>query len=179
MIKVLTLTLFFLTGISFLLFLSLSPVQARKRDNGELLRDDMIKIWPFIQTVKVEFKLVQAQLELMTDPKEKEEYLYRYEEYVKKAYFNELIRLNIRQGKLLLLLIHRELGKTPFDLLRMYLDEERAGFWQKFAKFLGADLRKRYNPREHTEMERIIIGLDSLQNPVLNPSEELFIEPGK
>ncbi|MBN1926579.1 MAG: DUF4294 domain-containing protein, partial [Prolixibacteraceae bacterium] len=85
--------------------------------------------------------------------------------------------LNLRQGKLLLLLIHRELGKTPFDLLRFYLDFERATFWQKFAVFLGADLKEKYNPNNHPEMEAIIEELDSLQNPVINPSEEFFIEP--
>ncbi|MCF8357487.1 MAG: DUF4294 domain-containing protein [Prolixibacteraceae bacterium] len=150
---------------------------ARRNDNGERLRDDMHKIWPFLQTVKIEYNLVQAQLEFMTDLAERDTFLYNYEQYVKKAYFNELIKLNTRQGKLLLLLIHRELGKTPFELLRLYLDFERATFWQKFAKFLGADLKEKYIARNHPEMEAIIEELDSLQNPVINPSEEFFIEP--
>jgi hypothetical protein len=163
--------------MSSILLLTLSSAIARRNDNGERLRDDMHKIWPFLQTVKIEYNLVQAQLEFMTDLAERDTFLYNYEQYVKKAYFNELIKLNTRQGKLLLLLIHRELGKTPFELLRFYLDLERATFWQKFAKFLGADLKEKYIARNHPEMEAIIEELDSLQNPVINPSEEFFIEP--
>ncbi|MBN1769266.1 MAG: DUF4294 domain-containing protein [Prolixibacteraceae bacterium] len=53
-----------------------------------------------------------------------------YESLVKQEYLKKVLNLNLRQGKLLLLLIHRELGQTPFDLLKMYLSYRKARFWQ-------------------------------------------------
>jgi hypothetical protein len=125
------------------------------------LYEDLSKVWPFSQTVKVEYELVLAQLEMMENDSLKKDYLANYEEYVKDAYFDRLVRLNIRQGKLLLLLIDRELGKTPYELLRNFRDKERADFWQKFAKFLGADLKGKYDPKVYPEIEAIIIKLNS------------------
>jgi hypothetical protein len=64
--------------------------------------------------------------------------------------------LNIRQGRLLLLLIDREFGKTPYDLLVHFRNKERADFWQKFASVLDADLNGKYYPFLHPEIEEII-----------------------
>jgi hypothetical protein len=89
----------------------------------------------------------------------KKDYLNHYEDYVKDAYFDRLVRLNIRQGKLLLLLIHRELGKTPYELLLNFRSRERADFWQKFAKLLGADLKGKYDPKVYPEIEEIVLKL--------------------
>jgi hypothetical protein len=123
------------------------------------LYDDLSKVWPFLQTVKIEYELVVAQLEIMENDSMKKAFLSDYEEYVKDAYFDRLVRLNIRQGKLLLLLIYRELGKTPYELLRDFRNRERADFWQKFAKFLGADLKSKYNPEMYPEIEEIVLRL--------------------
>jgi hypothetical protein len=125
------------------------------------LYEDLSKVWPFSQTVKIEYELVLAQLEIMENDSLKKDYMASYEEYVKDAYFDRLVRLNIRQGKLLLLLIDRELGKTPYELLRNFRDKERADFWQKFARFLGADLKGKYDPKVYPEIEEIILRLVS------------------
>jgi hypothetical protein len=120
------------------------------------LNSDLEKIWPFIQTVKVEYELVLAQLETIECDSVRKEFLLTYEEYVKDAYFDKVVKLNVRQGRLLLLLIHRELKKTPYELLITFLNQERADFWQKMALILDADLKGKYFPLIYPEMERII-----------------------
>ena len=125
------------------------------------LNKDLNKVWPFIQTVKVEYELVLAQLEIMEDDSIKKAFLSDYEEYVKNAYFDRVVKLNIRQGKLLLLLIDRELGKTPYELLRDFRNRERADFWQKFARILGADLKGKYDPEVYPQIEEIVLKLSA------------------
>lgn len=117
------------------------------------LQTDLLKIWPFIQTIKVEYELVLAQLETIECDSAKKVFLLEYENYVKDAYFGKAVKLNVRQGKLLLLLIHRELGKTPYDLLVKFLNQERADFWQKMALILDADLKGKYYSFLNPEME--------------------------
>ncbi len=139
-----------------LLIISMANVAASPKSDSKKaaqLKSDMNKIGPYIQTVKVEYELVQAQLETIECDSAKKEFLLEYEHYVKDAYFNKVIKLNIRQGKLLLLLIDRNLGKTPYELLEQFLNKERADFWQKCAKLLDADLKKKYHSILYPEVE--------------------------
>jgi hypothetical protein len=150
-----SLLLFFMAFLTLPCFSSQNNLSKKESQ----LTGDLGKVWPFLQTVKIEYELVVAQLEIMENDSMKKAFLSDYEEYVKDAYFDRLVRLNIRQGKLLLLLIHRELGKTPYELLREFRTRERADFWQKFAKFLGADLKSKYDPEMYPEIEEIVLKL--------------------
>lgn len=150
--------LFFLMAFLTLPGFASQTISPKKRAQ---LYSDLSKVWPFSQTVKVEYELVLAQLEIMENDSLKKDYMNHYEDYVKDAYFDRLVRLNIRQGKLLLLLIHRELGKTPYELLRDFRNKERADFWQKFARLLGADLKGKYDPNVYPEIEEIVLKLSA------------------
>ena len=115
---------------------------------------------------EIEYDLVMVQLEMMEEGEKKEKFLLEYETFVKKKYFDEVVKLNIRQGKLLLLLIHREIGRTPYDLLKEFLNLSRANFWQRFASFLGADLKTKYSPEKYPEIESIV---QNLSNQEIHP----------
>ena len=123
------------------------------------LNKDLNKVWPFIQTVKIEYDLALAQLETIDTDSMKKKFLDSYENYVEDTYYKDLIRLNIRQGRLLLLLIDRELGKTPYDLLEQFRNKDRADFWEKIAIFIGADLKSKYDPEVYPEIEAIVLQL--------------------
>lgn len=148
--------------ITVLIFIGISL--SAKKDSQ--LEDDLNKIWPLVQTVKIEYDLVMVQLEMMEEGTKKEKFLLEYETFVKNKYFDEVIKLNIRQGKLLLLLIHREIGRTPYDLLKEFLNLQRANFWQKFASFLGADLKGKYSAEKYPEIESIV---QNLSNKEIHP----------
>ena len=90
--------------------------------------------------------MATAQLEFCKSADEKKAFMKKYEEFIKENYFKKVLSLNLRQGKILLLLIDREIGKTPFELLKENRSIKRAMFWQRFAKITGANLREKYNP---------------------------------
>ncbi len=142
---------FILTGISFTSRGSSLSIKKKLQ-----LKEDIQKIWPLAQTVKIEYDLVMVQLEMMEDEEAEKKFLLDYESYVKDRYFNDVIKLNIRQGKILLLLIDREIGQTPYQLLARFLNTSRADFWQKCAQILGADLTLKYLPEIYPDMEDII-----------------------
>lgn len=136
-------------------------------ENDSLLRTDLHVVWPMVLTVKVEYDLAKAQLEFLQTKDEKEQFMEEFEDFVKKKYFKEVIGLNYKQGKLLLLLIHRELGKTPYDLLKEYRNLSRANFWQRFAKIVGANLKEEYSPEVYPVIEREILLLKKSGNMFL------------
>ena len=128
-------------------------------ENDTLLRNDLEVVWPMVLTVKVEYDLTNAQLEFLQSKAEKEQFLENFESFIRETYFKQVINLNYKQGKLLLLHIHREIGKTPYDLLHEYRNIWRAIFWQKFAKLVGTDLREEYYPEEYPVLEKEIVRL--------------------
>jgi len=135
-----------------LITFSSNIVWAKKVDVLQL-RSDMAIVWPLVQTVKIEYALTTAQLEFIKTEAEKKTFLTQYEKFVKDKYFKEVLGLNIRQMKLLLLLINRELGETPFSLLKEYRSFTRALYWQRLARLTGFNLRDKYDPTTYPEIE--------------------------
>ncbi len=61
--------------------------------------------------------------------------------------FEDAIRhMTISQGKLLVRLVDREMGKTPYAIVKDYKSKAAAGFWQGVAKLFDQDLKTRYDP---------------------------------
>ncbi len=136
--------------------------QAWRSSDLATLKTDLEKVWPLVQTVKIEYDLAIAQMEFLRSKEEKKEFMEKYEAFVKNKYFKKITDLNIRQGKLLLLLIHRELGKTPYELLKEYRSVRRANFWEQFAHLAGTSLKEEYSPLEYPAIEFEIKRIDSI-----------------
>lgn len=130
-------------------------IWAKKVDEYQL-RGDIAIVWPLVQTVKIEYALTTAQLEFLKTEAEKRIFLAQYEQFVKDKYFKQVLELNLRQMKLLLLLINRELGETPFSLLKEFRSFSRALYWQRLARLAGVNLREKYNPTTYPEVEEEI-----------------------
>ena len=118
--------------------------------------DDLKKVIPLLEIIKSEFIDVNKKLEGKNE-EEREHILKDYESDCYKNYFPLLMKINLRQGRLLLLLIHRELGNTPYDILHQYLGNKRANFWQGVAWLLSANLKKEYNPRKELLTEHLML----------------------
>lgn len=53
--------------------------------------------------------------------------------------------LTLKQGLMMIRLIDREVGQTPYYILRRYLDAPTATFWQGVAKTFGGNLKQPYD----------------------------------
>lgn len=90
--------------------------------------------------------------------KEQEEYINNYQKALFKQFEKPLRKMTISQGKLLLKLIDRELGRTSFYIIREYRGKLSAGFWQTVARIFGHNLKKPYDKfGEDRPVEDLII----------------------
>lgn len=53
--------------------------------------------------------------------------------------------LTLKQGLMMIRLIDREVGQTPYYILKRYLDAPTATFWQGVAKAFGGNLKQPYD----------------------------------
>lgn len=61
--------------------------------------------------------------------------------------FEDAVRhMTISQGQLLVRLVDREMGKTPYAIVKDYKSKAAAGFWQGVARLFDQDLKTRYDP---------------------------------
>lgn len=128
--------------------------QAKKYNQ---LEEDVLKTYPLALIVSSELNLVNAELDsIYTNKYKRKTYIKWYQDYVYRTYIDSLKSLNTQQGKLLLKLIHRETGKTPYELIKSYRGGLNAIFWQSAAFMFGANLNSDYKPEDQAMIEHII-----------------------
>ena len=89
---------------------------------------------------------------------ERERYISDYQKKLFRQFEKPMRDLTISQGKLLLKLIDRELGRTSFYIIREYRGKLSAGFWQTVARIFGNDLKKPYDKfGEDRQVEDLVL----------------------
>jgi hypothetical protein len=101
---------------------------------------------------------VNAHLLTLETEEEQKEYLKQAEQELLDKYTEDLKRLTITQGKILIKLVYRETGATSYDLVEFYRGRFSAFFWQALARLFGSNLKLEYDPYgEDRLIEEIVI----------------------
>jgi hypothetical protein len=77
--------------------------------------------------------------------KERRKYLNEVEKGIMAEYEDDIRRLTITQGKILLKLIDREIGETSYELLKELKGSFTAFFWQAIARIFGQNLKVEFD----------------------------------
>ena len=129
----------------------------REEKKYNQLEVDVLKTFPLALIVGIELKMVNAELDnSYSDKARRKTYMKWYQKYVYKTYIDTLKTLNVEQGRLLLKLIHRETGKTPYNLIKSYRGGFNALIWESLGFMAGANLNSKYDPEENKMIEHII-----------------------
>lgn len=78
----------------------------------------------------------------------KERYVNQIQQSIFDNYESVIRKMTISQGVLLIQLIGRETGLTPYDIIRDYKSGVTASFWQGIAKIFGGNLKRPYDPEQ-------------------------------
>ena len=111
---------------------------------AKMIRETLIETYEYVETFPTQ--------------KEREEYLKRMEKELFKQYKPVLKRFSKRQAKVLIKLIQRETDQSSYQIVKAFLGNFRAAFWQGFGKLFGVSLRGKYQPQKNKDdamMERI------------------------
>lgn len=119
---------------------------------------DLKRVYPYAKMAKNKLdKMEKEFLELETE-KERKKYIKTIEKQLMDEFGNELKKLTITQGRLLLKLIDRETGSTSYILLQELRGNFSAVFWQAIARLFGSNLKSEYDPQgEDRIIERIVL----------------------
>ena len=131
-------------------------------DNWERKRLEK-KVRKVLPLVKVLSRELNNRKENLNSPNPiiRKKELYDLEVYLKSNYGKTIKDLTIGEGKVLLKLIHRENGMSPYEILKTLKGERKADFWDGFAGLFGTNLESKWDPE----------GEDKMLNQVVNKVE--------
>ncbi|MCB0736403.1 MAG: DUF4294 domain-containing protein, partial [Bacteroidetes bacterium] len=123
--------------------------------NKRMMRD-LKRVMPFAKELSVRIVEYDATLDSLEKRKDERKYINQEAKALMKEFEDDMRKLSLRQGKLLIKLIYRETGSSGYDLLSNYKGGGTAMFWNTFASIFGASLKQEYVAAEETEIEFLI-----------------------
>ena len=89
--------------------------------------------------------------------RQKDKYLSKFKDQLVKDFDPVFRKLTLKQGLMMIRLIDRECGMTPYYIVKNYLGGITAGFWQGVAKMLKGDLKQPYDRYgEDKDLEELV-----------------------
>jgi len=122
----------------------------------KLIRD-VRRAYPYAKYAKTKLDQMEKEFQSLKTDKEKKQYVKAIEKELMNEFGNELKKLTITQGRILLKLIDRETGNTSYELLKYLRGSLSAVFWQTVARIFGSDLKSEYDPQgQDLLIERVV-----------------------
>ncbi|MFO7867953.1 MAG: DUF4294 domain-containing protein [Bacteroidales bacterium] len=118
---------------------------------------DVKKVYPY--SLIARRTMIEIQIEIDTIPRrrDKKKIVKKRQEELMEMYAEELKKLSIRQGKILIKLVDRELDQTSYDIIKDLRGGMSAFMWQQVARMFGESLKAEYDPQgEDALIERIV-----------------------
>jgi len=109
------------------------------------LMRDVKKMYPYSQLAKATLREIKSAVETMPEGAKRDKYVKQMENNLVKAYSAELKACTVRQGRILLKLVDREVNQTSYEIIRELRGSFSAAMWQGVARLFGETLKAEYD----------------------------------
>ncbi len=122
------------------------------------------RVYPYAKLAGAEYDTIANHMLSLETDKERRQYIKQVESEIMIEYEDDLKKLTITQGRILLKLIDREIGETSYDLLKELKGSFSAVFWQTLARIFGHNLKSEFDPEgEDKLLNEIVILIENGQ----------------
>jgi len=127
------------------------------------LRNAVYVTYPYAIAASRIMNQVNAQLKGVTDKKQRRNIIRSREKELKKEFTDQLVKLSVYQGKVLMKLINRQTGNNCYEIIEEYKGFFNAAFWQTIAFVFGSNLKQPYDPSgDDADMEKIVKDVEKM-----------------
>ena len=116
-----------------------------------ILRRKTIKVYPYAKMAAERLDSMNARMMTLTKNREKKRYTKRVQKYIEGEFSEELKKLTRTEGQILVKLIHRQTGKTTFDLIKELRSGWRAFWYNTTASMFDISLKREFDPMNEKE----------------------------
>jgi hypothetical protein len=131
-------------------------LDAEHQKQYQILRRRVIKTMPYAKMAAYKIQAMEDKLATIKNKKDRKKYIKQSEKAIKAMYTQQLKNLTIGEGQVLMKLLHRETGKTTWEIMKNYRGTTEALFWQVFGSMWGHNLKLEYDPVVDYQIENII-----------------------
>jgi hypothetical protein len=104
------------------------------------------KVYPYARKANELLKIYEPQYYMLKTDKERRKLMKDIENQLLAEYKDDLKRMSISDGKVLIKLIDRETGKSSYTLIKEFRGGFSAAFWQGIARIFKNNLKEEYDP---------------------------------
>jgi hypothetical protein len=127
------------------------------------LRNAVYVTYPYAIAASRIMNEVNVKLNGVTDKKKRKAIIKSREKELKKEFTDQLVKLSVYQGRVLMKLINRQTGNNCYEIISEYKGYFNAAFWQTIAFVFGSNLKQPYNPKgDDADMEKIVLDVEKM-----------------
>ena len=116
-----------------------------------ILRRKTIKVYPYAKMAADRLDSLNSRLEKITKKRDRRRYTKMIQKYIEGEFSDELKKLTRTEGQILVKLIHRQTGRTTFDLVKELRNGWRAFWYNTTASMFDISLKEEFDPENNKE----------------------------
>ena len=140
-----------------------------------ILRRKTRKVYPYAKLASERLITMSERLKIIKRKRDKKKYTKRIQKYIEEEFSEKLKKFTRTEGQILAKLIHRQTGRTSFELVKELRTSWRAFWYNTTANLFDISLKEKYNPFKNKEDYLIEDILErSFQENILERQEPAF-----
>lgn len=123
------------------------------------LRKRVRDVWPYVKIAVDEYNSIQDTAQYFTNNRQKKKYIKQRQKELADQFEKQLRDLSLSRGQILIKLIHRETGKTAYEIIRELRGGVNAFIWNAAGGAYELDLKTEFDThkvREDSYIEVIL-----------------------
>lgn len=117
------------------------------------------KVYPYARLAGDMLDEYEPKYFALDNEKDKRRMMKELEQQLLDEYKDDMKRMTLSEGRILLKLIDRETSRTSFTLIKEFRGGVSATFWQGIARLFGSNLKSDYEPHGEDQMLEEIVTL--------------------
>lgn len=147
----------------FILFAVISKEAKKYWAEWTRLRNAVYVTYPYARAASKIMNEINLKLTHVSDKKKRKQIIKAREKELKKEFADQLTKLSVYQGKVLMKLINRQTGNNCYEIIQEYKGGFSAQFWQTIAIIFGSNLKQSYDAAGSDKMiESIVIDVEKM-----------------
>lgn len=116
-----------------------------------ILRRKTLKVYPYAKLAADRLDSLTKHLATLTKKREKRRYTKKIQKYIEGEFSEKLKKMSRTEGQILVKLIHRQTGRTAFDLVKELRNGWRAFWYNTTASMFDISLKREFDPENEKE----------------------------
>lgn len=136
----------------------------KQKEQWTRTKHNVKKVYPYAIVASAKLKEYDLALSRMQDEHLRKAFIKVCEKDLRQQFEDDLKKLTVSQGRVLMKLVVRETGKTTYEIVKEMRGGFQAAMWQSLASLFGNSMKVEYDPEnEDLMIERAVKLVESGQ----------------